>query len=384
MNRVLEIHVLQNFAPSNLNRDDTGSPKDAVFGGVRRGRISIQCLKRAMREHFRSDKLLDEADLAVRTKRISQTLAGMLVQKGHPEEEAEKAAVVALGGLELKVTGGKSQYLVFLGKREIGRIAELIDEHWDSLVETAPTEGKTAKAAKKAAKAAVPPELVKSMKALLDGGRAVDVALFGRMLADLPEKNQDAAAQVAHAISTHKVEREFDFYTAVDDLQPNDNAGADMLGTVEFDSACYYRYGLVDIEKLEENLQQDRGLALKGVEAFLRASIFAEPTGKQNSFAAHNPPSFVVFAVRQSASPRSMANAFESPVRPGPHGLVSASVQALAREWRRLDEVYGQTGCTAYVDATGVPDLQFPGSDAKNVGALIERTMEHVRRLMEG
>ena len=95
-------------------------------------------------------------------------------------------------------------------------------------------------------------------------GKAIDLALFGRMLADLPEKNTDAACQVAHAISTHAVEREFDFYTAIDDLKPDDTSGADMMGTVEFNSACLYRYAVINWDKLVENLQEDGILAKKG------------------------------------------------------------------------------------------------------------------------
>jgi len=383
MNKLLEIHMVQNFAPSNLNRDDTGSPKDALFGGVRRGRISSQCLKRAMRTYFRAQQLVDETNLALRTKRVSQILVQALVDLGHSADDSERVVALALGGLKLKVDAGKSQYLLFLAWKEIERMAQLIHENWAALEDIVPEEGKGRKAAKSAAKAALPSGLVKSMEGALDGGRAVDVALFGRMLADLPSKNQDAAAQVAHAISTHKVDREFDFYTAVDDLQPGDTSGADMLGTVEFDSACYYRYAAVDLDKLVENLEGDRDLAVKGIEALLRASIFAEPTGKQNTFAAHNPPSFIAFTVRSDASPRSLANAFEKPVRPDQDGLASASIRALAMEWQRLDTVFGQQGVTTFVNATRSLLEGMPGTPAKNVEALVGRTVEQVKQLLE-
>ncbi|MEW5826367.1 MAG: type I-E CRISPR-associated protein Cas7/Cse4/CasC [Candidatus Bipolaricaulota bacterium] len=382
MKNVLEIHILQNFAPSNLNRDDTGSPKDAIFGGTRRGRISSQCLKRAMREHFRESGLLVEEDLALRTKRVVQPLAEALHSRGRSVTESEAIIALALSGLELKVSDGKSQYLLFLAEREIERVAGLIDEHWDSLVKLVQGESGGEKASKKAAKTTVPPELVKAMGAALDGGKAVDVALFGRMVADRPEAGRDAAAQVAHAISTHKVDREFDFYTAVDDLQPDDTAGADMLGTVEFDSACYYRYALIDLDKLVENLQGDRALALKGVEAFLCASVHAEPTGKQNSFAAHNPPSLVAFTVRKNASPRSLANAFERPVRPGQDGLVAESAQALVAEWVRLDAAYGDAGAASYLNVTPLLELALPGVRASTIDSLITQTMHSVQAVV--
>ena len=178
-----------------------------------------------------------------------------------------------------------------------------------------PPTGKSPGKAKKQAALSADPELKKALDKVFDGGKAVDVALFGRMLADMPEKNQNAACQVAHGISTHSVEREFDFYTAVDDLKPEDTAGADMMGTVEFNSACFYRYAVVSWEKLVENLQADMELAVKGLRAFLEGFVVAEPTGKQNTFAAHNPPDFVAISVRRNTAPRNLANAFETAIR---------------------------------------------------------------------
>lgn len=386
MKKLVEVHILQNFGPSNLNRDDTGSPKDALFGGVRRARISSQCLKRAMRTYFRTCNLIDKNNLALRTKRVTQALVGKLEQMGRSADEAERVAVAALGGLKLQVKDGKSEYLLFLGEQEVARTAELIHEHWDTLLNAAMTGdagGKKGKQAKKAAKGAMPAEVTRAIGEAMDGGKAVDVALFGRMLADVPGLSRDAAAQVAHAISTHKVEREFDFYTAVDDLQPADTTGADMLGTVEFNSACYYRYAVIDIEKLAENLQGDRELALKGIEAFLRASVYAEPGGKQNTFAAHSLPGFIAFTVRQDASPRSMANAFEKPVQPANNGLTAPSVNALAKEWARLETVFGQGGRTFFANTTETSAQELPGQDAVTVGALIKTTVQSIADLME-
>lgn len=308
MKKLIEIHVLQNFAPSNLNRDDTGAPKDALFGGVRRARVSSQCLKRAVREHFKGlveqGKLKPE-DVATRTKRLSDALVKSLTGKGHDEEESVEKVRQALAAIELSVKDdGKNQYLLFLGQREIEGIAGVIHDQWKSIkkVESKEEDKKGGKAKKEAAKGASP-ELKAALEKVLNGGKSVDVALFGRMLADMPEKNQDAACQVAHAISTHAVDREFDFYTAVDDLKPGDTSGADMMGTVEFNSACFYRYAVVDWTKLTQNLQKDEVLAKKGLRAFLEGFIVAEPTGKQNTFAAHNPSEFVVTKVRKDCPP---------------------------------------------------------------------------------
>lgn len=180
-----------------------------------------------------------------------------------------------------------------------------------------------------------------------DGSKAIDLALFGRMLADLPGKNVDGACQVAHALSTHAVTREYDYYTAVDDLKPDDTSGADMIGTVEFNSACYYRYAAIDLEKLHDTLG-DTELVKAGLAAFLRAFVEAIPSGKQNSFAAQNPPSFGAFRVQEQARPRNLANAFERPIRHDGSGFVFPSIRELDREWAWVDGAYGESGKVFY------------------------------------
>ena len=348
----VELHILQNFAPSNLNRDDTGAPKDCEFGGYRRARVSSQCLKRAIRTCFEKEKLLPESALARRTKGLAGELVRCLGTRGKAADEAR--AVVEAGlkgyGLALKEEN-KTEYPLFLGRSEIDALAGVCADYWDDLAkvaaEGAPSEEgatnahRTAREAKKAAKQTMPDAVRKAVDAVLNGGRAADLALFGRMIADLPGKNVDAACQVAHAISTNKVSVEFDFFTAVDDLKPNDTAGAGMLGTVEFNSACFYRYANVDLAQLTLNLGGDEELARKTLDAFIRASIAAVPTGKQNSMAAQNPPSFV-FAVARKAGLWSLANAFCDPVRPRERGLVQESVSALDGYWGKLAKMYGE------------------------------------------
>ena len=164
------------------------------------------------------------------------------------------------------------------------------------------------------------------------------------MLADLPGKNVDAAAQVAHAISTNKVEMEFDFYTAVDDLQESEESGAGMMGTVEFNSSCFYRYANIDTDQLVENLGGDRELAEQSIAAFVRSSVLAIPTGKQNSMAAQNQPSFVLAVVRDSGL-WSLANAFVKPVWPKrDDDLITASISRLDSFWQQMAENYGESG----------------------------------------
>lgn len=346
----LELHILQNFAPSNLNRDDTGAPKDCEFGGYRRARISSQCLKRAIRTAF-PEALLPTANRAVRTKRLVERMEGLLVGRQRPSTETRAVVETALKGMGFGLTPeGKTEYLLFLGNAEIERLAAVCDDHWDVLAEVAAASGAQAarganRDAKKAARAGMPAEVKKDLESVLDGGLAVDLAMFGRMLADRPEMNVDAAAQVAHAISTNRVSMEFDFYTAVDDLKPEDTAGADMLGTVEFNSACFYRYANLDLGQLLANLAGHEDLARQAVEAYVRAAIAAVPTGKQNSSAAHNPPSFVLAVLRTDAL-WNLANAFVRPVRPdmGAGDLVERSIAALDAYWGRLSKVYGQAG----------------------------------------
>lgn len=385
MKTVIEIHALQNFAPSNLNRDDTGAPKDALFGGTRRARVSSQCLKRAVRQHFTEmveQNALASDDVAVRTKRVLDALTKSLVTKGRGEAEASDKVRLALAAMELTVKeDGKSEYLLFLGQREISSIANIIDEKWDSIAasNTAPAEGKKPGKAKKQAAQNADPELKKALDKAFNGGKAVDVALFGRMLADMPEKNQNAACQVAHAISTHSVEREFDFYTAVDDLKPEDTAGADMMGTVEFNSACFYRYAVVDWDKLVENLQDDTELAEKGLRAFLEGFVVAEPTGKQNTFAAHNPPEFVAVSVRRNTAPRNLANAFETAIRvKKDESLTRRSAEELAKKAKVLQSAFGGEGETWVLNLTDAK-LDGFGSAAASLPELLNGVLAAIQ-----
>ncbi len=382
MKSLIEIHALQNFAPSNLNRDDTGAPKDAFFGGTRRARVSSQCGKRAVRQFFDAkvrEGVFSTDELAVRTKRVYQAIVDELEGKRDPAETLAKAEI-ALSYVKLKAAeGGKTQYLLFLGRREISALAQTIDEYWDQIVAAEEGDAEKPKSkAKKAAANAAPKEVQARIEAAFNGGKAIDVALFGRMLADMPEKNQNAACQVAHAISTHTVEREFDFYTAVDDLKPEDTAGADMMGTVEFNSACYYRYAVVDWEKLTKNLQDDAELAGKGLRTFLEGFVVAEPTGKQNSFAAHNPPEFVAISVCHDAAPRNLANAFETAVRSkAGESLTRKSAEALIAKAKALNTAYPRRSQTFVLDLTKT-DIGDFGTVVASLGELLNKTLAAV------
>lgn len=368
----IEIHLLQNFAPSNLNRDDTGAPKDCEFGGYRRARISSQCLKRAMREAFAQHELFGKdtkEHLAARTKRLVDHAASALAARGRNEDQARQLVAFALQSAELKVKEErKTEYLLFIPQRLIGRLADLVDREWAALEAAAPKAGggaesteaeagaskKTSKKKgddKKAAKGAVPKQIVEAVEDLFaDTSKTPDLALFGRMIADNPDWNVDAACQVAHAISTNRVSMEFDFYTAVDDLKPRDNSGSDMMGTVAFQSGCFYRYACLDVDALSKNLagsekEDATRLTRETVEAFLKASALAIPTGKQNSMAAQNLPSYMLAVVRKEGAPQSFANAFAKPVHPTSEAsLIEASVGALERYAEKTLSLWGTSG----------------------------------------
>lgn len=465
MKTFIEIHALQNFAPSNLNRDDTGAPKDAFFGGTRRARVSSQCLKRAIRQYFAHKKpsFFKQDELADRTKRLLGELMKILESKERKGSEVAVKVEMALSAMGLKLKGEKTEYLLFLGRSEINKLAEMIHKKWDeigdpsarvSAIKSRLKEGlsKNSDTDEKLKpvfdllkilddKSAVKEEemvaienniddilavlikhfqsikplnedassgkgkkrkksdmaewenevqeilkvgkkgisaLGKALLTVLDGGKAVDLALFGRMLADMPEKNQYAACQVAHAISTHAVEREFDFYTAVDDLKPEDTAGADMMGTIEFNSACFYRYAVVDWEKFVANLQDDIELAKKGLEAFLEGFVIAEPTGMQNSFAAHNPPEFISISVRRNTAPRNLANAFETPIYAKGKSLTKESADKLSAKAAALDKLYETKVNARYAVSEDVFKADGLGTQIESVPKLIKWALSEV------
>lgn len=392
----IELHLLQNFAPSNLNRDDTNAPKDCEFGGHRRARISSQCIKRSIRRRFEKDLLLPPENLAHRTTRLIDELADRLEKSGKDRQQAHDLASFAVKGIGLGVKdNGKTEFLLFLGEQEIQKTVALLNDNWDSLTQATrassasekpvepagETKKKTNKEKKQDAKKAIPAELKKKLEHALDGGRAADLALFGRMLADLPGKNIDGACQVAHALSSNKVSMEMDFFTAVDDLKkPGDTSGADMLGSVEFNSSCFYRYANIDVDQLRENLQGDSDLANKTIEAFLRASVSAIPTGKQNSMAAQNPPSLVLVVTRDRGL-WSLANAFVQPVRPASgKSLVQNSMETLDRYWGKLLDVYGgksiRSSSLCQVDEADIDCLKK--SIVPNLETLIATVMKEV------
>lgn len=309
------VHILQDIPPANLNRDDNGTPKRAVYGGVERLRVSSQAWKRATRKQFEAH--LPKDRLGVRTRRLQGLLTAELTDRGKAPDEAAILARASLATLKItddKATAAKepvdkrraeySAYLLFAGRAQLAQLADALAE-----------EGADPKQVDAAS--------------ILGSLHPLDVALFGRMVAHMAKLNVDAAAQVAHAISTHAASPQFDYFTAVDDEQGSDEQGAGMIGTVEFNSGTLYRYAVVGLEQLVDNMG-DREAAIAGVAAFVESFVHSLPSGKQNSFAAHTRPGVVLVEVRGD-QPVSLVSAFEAPVRAHlGSGYMAESQRALA------------------------------------------------------
>lgn len=319
----VELHILHSFPAANLNRDDTGNPKDAIFGGAHRLRISSQCLKRSIRQNpvfVASTRVAN----GLRTKRLAEKIANGLQQIGKSEEDSKKLAQEYVKTVYSKADSKRadlSAVLVYVSPAEIEWAVKSLSSP-DANIE-------------KAAK-----ELAKIFEKRTTS--APDIALFGRMLAEHPDANIDAAVQVAHALSTHAVKTETDFFTAIDDLKPDDMAGADMVGIIAFGSACYYRYARLDWKQLIYNLDGEIEIARKTVEGFLRASEAANPSGMANSHDNNTRPSLLLAVVRDDSlgAPWSLVNAFEKPIF-SRNGYIAESAKALEAYWEGMTRFYG-------------------------------------------
>ena len=324
MTKFIQFHLLTTYPPSNPNRDDQGRPKQATVGGVPRLRLSSQSLKRAFREcsYFREGL---QGNLGTRTRRLATELAKELVDiKGIGPERATEIAV-QIGRVFTKIEspkkgedqGTEGTTLAFISPDEWRLARELSDRvlSGEDLPETKELKTKILRRA--------------------DG--AVDIAMFGRMLADSPEYNREAAVQIGHAITTHKAQSEDDWFTGLDDLNKRDESGAGHLGESAFGSGVFYLYACVDIELLVENLNGDRVLAAKGLMALVKALATVSPKGKQNTFANH-PRATYFRAEKGSAQPRDLSGAFFRPVT---GDLEQASIDRLEELAGSLDRAYG-------------------------------------------
>ena len=319
----LQLHLLTAYGPSNLNRDDTGRPKSVVFGGVPRLRVSSQSLKRAWRTSEVFRRRLDR-HLAARTQRVGQEVFDHLRERGMDEVKALKVArdIASVFG---KVRDEKdkkptfTEQLAFVSPEERERALALADEAVGG-------------------NAAEPP---KADDLLRTADAAADIAMFGRMLADNPKFNREAAVQVAHAMTTHRAIAEDDYYTAVDDLKPRnepEDAGAGFVGVQEFGAGVFYLYVCVDRELLLRNLNGERAVRDASLAALAEAAATVSPGGKQASFASRA-RAFYLLGEKGPAQPRSLATAFLRPVGKDDQGR--QSIVGLEGFRDRLDAAYG-------------------------------------------
>ncbi|MBQ9437530.1 MAG: type I-E CRISPR-associated protein Cas7/Cse4/CasC [Lachnospiraceae bacterium] len=324
--RHLDLHILQSHPVNCLNRDDLGSPKTAIFGGVQRARVSSQCWKRAIREQMAEE--MPDRFAGMRTKLIKKPLWERLKAQGFSDEDAAKAAEAIASQLS-KNSEEKAEKSAKAGSIE-GKVKTLLfcsPNELDKVVEDYMDTRKAEKAVK---------TLAKKLPA-----DAADIALFGRMVAADKSLTLEGAAMFAHAFSTHRVSNEVDFYTAVDDLDNKDEPGAGMLGTLEFNAATYYRFASVNLDLFASHMAvltpEERADVIR---AFIRATVMAVPHARQNSMLATTLPSYVFAVVRDSGHPISLATAFEKPVE-NKTGLMAESIQAIERKYDIVKRMYG-------------------------------------------
>ena len=356
----VQLHLLTYYHPSNLNRDDLGRPKTAVVGGESRLRISSQSLKRAWRTSAVFKEHL-ENNIGKRTKRIGAQVFENLKQGGLDDKKAAEYTN-AMAGLFGKVdndkktssedgpiTAPKTEQLVHFSQAE----KQAIEQFTEKIIAEKPhasdiSSGSPGKAGK----------MGKGLQSLLEkeSTTAVDIALFGRMMASSPEYNIEAAAQVAHAVTTHKVSVEDDFFTAVDDLKDaseGDDAGAGHLGVNEFGAGLFYLY--ICINKGEKNnpqkgsllanLNNNEELANQTIDSLIRCATTVAPEGKQNSFASRSRASYVRCEVGPQ-QPRALSVAFLKAIdkahRNNTSDFLPASIEALEQTAQKIDSCYGK------------------------------------------
>lgn len=369
---MIELHILQSFPVSCLNRDDLGAPKSAMFGGVQRARVSSQCWKRAIRELAGSDDSAKAFFAGRRTRYVVQALEKAFLAKGADAARAKSLAIVtadAVGKLD-DPEKGNVKTLLFFSPQELDAVADAV---WaldldPKLLTDGDADGK--KKSEKAAKE-VSKLLAKPVKALATAVKdAADIAIFGRMVADDHTLTLEGAGLFSHALSTHPAANELDFFSAVDDLKEDSgdtSAGAGHMGLIEFNSACYYRYVGINLGLLKDSdhLGHFSPEELKSVlTAFIRAAILAVPSARKNSMFGFNPPSYVL-GLRRSGQPISLVNAFEKPVVADGAGFAKASEAALKAHWAQLKQLYSLQAAEA----------ELPPA---NLDALVETLLENL------
>jgi CRISPR system Cascade subunit CasC len=324
MSNYIQLHILTSYPPSNLNRDDLGRPKTAKMGGFDRLRVSSQSLKR----HWRVSDLFESAmagHIGTRTKRLGLEIEQVLLSKGIKEKDAKTwASDIAKEFGKLKKDSV-----------EIEQLAHISPAEKEAAIALANILGEENRA----------PE-ADELKLLRTDATAVDIAMFGRMLASTPEFNIEAACQVAHAISVHSIVVEDDYFTAVDDLNDGKkDSGSAHIGESGFAAALYYSYICINKTLLVDNLGGDEALAAKSIQALTEAATKVAPTGKQNSYASRAYASYVM-AEKGEQQPRSLSVAFLKPVNGSDQAL--EAITALEKQKDNFDKVYGACADSRY------------------------------------
>lgn len=340
----VDFHVIQTVPPSCVNRDDTGRPKTAVYGGVTRARVSSQSWKHAMRLMFK--EIYGNGNIGYRTK-YSVNLVEEALKKRIPDinsDDLKKMAEKALDNAGVKVNekkGGSTGALFFISSFQADKLAELV------------ADGEKDK---------------KAYKEALKLSSSMDIALFGRMFANDKDLNVDASSQVAHSISTHAVQNEYDYFTAVDDFSADDN-GAGHLGTMEFNSATLYRYATINVADLHKTMGEDTAEAVRG---FAEAFICSMPTGKQNSYANRTLPDMVYITVRDN-QPVNLCGAFEKPVSSN-GGYAEKSVSAFIEYAERVYNDYCGNPVKSYI----IGRDSALGADKVNLVQLLDMLRKYI------
>jgi len=321
----LQLHLLTCYAPSNLNRDDLGRPKTAKMGGVDRLRISSQSLKRA----WRTSDLFQEAmkgHVGTRTKRLGVEVFEKLIESGTKAKDTEKWSKAIAGVFGKLKKGDEKDVKAGL---EIEQLVHVSPEEKESVMALAGVLSKEERE-----------PTADELKFLRKDAMAVDIALFGRMLASSPSYNVEAAAQVSHALTVNRVVVEDDYFTAVDDLNKHEeDAGSAHIGETGFGSGVFYTYICVNRTLLVENLGGDEELANRAIRALTEAASHVAPTGKQNSYASRARALYIM-AEKGSQQPRQLSAAFLKPVND--EDMAPAAIKRLESLRDNMDKVYGK------------------------------------------
>lgn len=357
-NLYLDINVLQTVPSSNINRDDTGTPKTAIYGGVTRSRVSSQSWKRAVRLAFKSQTKDAEWLQSYRTLKVFSLLVEKIKANSDlSDEEVEKKAENILKASGIKVQKDKKT------GEELTKALVLVSEgQLDKLAKYALSIDEIDKEAKK------------EIKKILMSDQSLDLALFGRMVADDPELNVDASSQVAHAISTHEIVPEFDYYTAVDDAQTSSESGSAMIGSLEYNSSTLYRYANVNVHELLHNLG-NKDLTIEGIKLFIKDFVLTMPTGKENSFANKTLPQYVLINVRDD-TPINLVSAFEEPVESN-GGYVKKSIEKLEKENEDTSNMIGNQPILSIALSNKGSEID---NQAENINDLVDKVAEVINK----